>query len=485
MGPSLITVDKSLVLDALTSAAPLASVRAPGRINLIGEHTDYVGGKVLPFAIDKAITLEAKRAHLSGVDGALFAALVSDAEPKALVIDQALLEYWLAASATGAEALSGLPDGWARYALGSCVAAVRGIGAEWRSHTAANQAPLLIKISSDIPRGGGLSSSAALCCALITTVTAALGGRSTRLQVARLAQWVEHRFAGTRCGLMDQIAVMFSQADMLTSIDFGGPESAQDTSDLDPVIRMIPFAGTLRDYQAVALDTRVQHELAGSPYNERRRSCELALALLNRSCGRHLPGLGAYARPGNFTAMFGQNPQTLSQAALKTLLASRFFGGHPERNILAARAAHGIMENVRVGKAEAALAAGDAPALSLEMRASHASLSEDYQVSCDELDLLVGDARRVAENLAAQCSLKAPPIIGPRMTGGGFGGNTVQLVHKDLVEAFSAAYGASQHGGDCAPSLYEQKTGRRPGVLATSLAAGLRLNLHGQEKELP
>lgn len=357
--------------------------RAPGRVNLIGEHTDYNDGFVLPAAIDLATVVAAA--------------------PRA---DRRLVVRSENLSGATAELDLDSPGeragDWRDYPFGVALEIER----SGRKLPGAN---LLVR--GDVPLGSGLSSSAAIEVATALALLDLSGHSPDRVTVARICQRAEHDRVGTRCGIMDPFASLHGRAGHALLLDCRSLEC-----------REIPVPPGVR---IVVCDTRVRHALADGEYNRRRAACEEGVAAIARS-----------------------NPhvRALRDASLEDLERAR--GALPEAVLRRCR--HVITENARTLAAAEALRAGDFAALSRLMAASHASLAADYEVSCPELDLLV----RIA---AAR-----PGVIGARMTGGGFGGCTVNLVREDAAGAFRAAV----------TEAYERETGRTPSIHACAAAAG-------------
>jgi galactokinase len=212
---------------------------APGRVNLIGEHTDYNGGLALPFAIDAGVTVRAERASDPRVEA--YAADVDERDSFALTDDEAA-------------------DGWRAF--------VRGIVHELRA-AGVPVAGARLEIRGDVPRGSGLSSSAALEVALCLALIA-LGGEQaalSRLEIARLCARVESRWAGVQTGLLDQLASLFGQKRAALLIDFS-------------TLRIEAVALALAGWRLVVIDSGQRHTLASSGYNQRRAECQLASELL-------------------------------------------------------------------------------------------------------------------------------------------------------------------------------------------------------------
>ena len=334
--------------------------RAPGRVNLIGEHTDYNEGFVLPAAINREIQIAAaprpdRRLHLSSSaleDEAEFDLDDQNPQPR---------------------------KNWTDYCRG--VVHILETGGYRLSG-----ADLLIE--SDIPLGAGLSSSAALEVATALTLLSLSDYTLEPLALAKLCQKAENDFVGTRCGIMDQISACFGRSGHAMLIDCRSLE-----------IEYIPLDESI--FSTVVVNTMVRHELADSEYNQRRAECEAGVEKL----GKILPGI----------------------KSLRDISADEFNevkGKIPEN--IRARCRHVIFESKRTRTAAECLRLGDLPGMGLLMAESHRSLRDDYRVSCSELDLLV----ELAEKIGG--------VYGARMTGGGFGGCTVNLVENESVEEFSA-----------------------------------------------
>jgi galactokinase len=334
--------------------------RAPGRVNLIGEHTDYNGGFVMPAAIDLAT----------------YVAVKARAEPK-LVVDSENFgerrEFPLADSAARAA------GDWSDYVRGVAVTLERS-GFRLRG------ANLMIR--GEVPIGSGLSSSAALEVAVAQALLAISGITLSARDLARLCQRAENEFVGVSCGIMDQFTSCCGQAGHALLLDCRSLEH-----------RMVPLPG---DVRLMICDTKVRHRLNSGDYNQRRAECEEGVRLLQR-------------RDSAIGSLRDVTLETLEHAAL------------PE--VILRRCRHVITENARVTRAAAALEAGDLALFGRLMRDSHQSLRDDYEVSCKELDLLVGIAKPL------------PGVYGSRMTGAGFGGCTVSLVQSEHAVKFARLVG--------------------------------------------
>lgn len=336
--------------------------RAPGRVNLIGEHTDYNGGYVFPAAIDRATYV----AMAPREDGRLRAA--SLALPETLDVP------------VGQTAVS---RNWTDFVLGVALLLGRKDGAD-------------LLYATDVPIGGGLSSSAALS---VSTALALGTGERTREEIALLCQRAENEFTGMQCGIMDPLSSCLGEE---------GKALLIDCRDLSYRTVAIPEGVRL-----VIANTMVKHELGGTEYNERRAACELAAAKLD------VP----YLRDVEYAGLEGMELRC---------------------------ARHVITENARVLEFAEALLGGDMGAAGRAMYASHESLRTDFAVSCDELDTMVALAGTI------------PGVFGARMTGGGFGGCTINLVAAERAGEVVAVLSAG----------YEQATGIRPHIFETRAAAG-------------
>jgi galactokinase len=332
--------------------------RAPARVNLIGEHTDYNDGFVMPAAIAFYTSIAAARRR----DRILEVYSERFDEKIALSLDN----------------LAGPPRRhWSDF--------VRGVAATLQQ-AGHRLAGANLAIHGEIPLGAGLSSSASLEMATAYALTSVSAITVPRLELVKLCQAAEHEYVGTRCGIMDQFSVSFGvvgQAIML------------DCRSLDFELLAIPSNCGL-----VISNSMVRHELASGEYNRRRMDCETGV----RALQEHLPKV-----------------QALRDVEIEDL--EKYKRALPE--LVYRRCRHVVTENQRVLAAARALRTRDTTLFGDLMYRSHASLRDDYAVSCNELDLLV--------NLAS----RSPGVYGARMTGGGFGGCTVNLVHADHVPAFT------------------------------------------------
>jgi galactokinase len=362
---------------------------APGRVNLIGEHTDYNEGYVLPLAIEQRTWMAA-----APRDDRVLRVHSADAGPTREVH----LDEPGARSGT-----------WLDYVEGTArVLEQRGLrlrGAD-------------ITISSDIPRGAGLSSSAALeVCAGFALGSLSDRAEPDRLTLALAGQQAEHEWVGTKCGLMDQYITAFARPGHAVLLDC---RSLQGVA--------VPLA--LKSACVLAIDSRVKHDLATSAYNERRSQCDEGVRAM------------AAASPG-IKALRDVSPQLLAS------LADRL------DPVVMRRCRHVVTENPRTLEAVDAFGRGDLPRVGALMVKSHESLRDDYEVSCAELDFLV-------EQL---CALAG--VYGARMTGGGFGGCVIGLVERDAVASVVERVTAA----------YERTFGKAPQAFVTQPSEGAREDL--------
>jgi len=333
--------------------------RAPGRVNLIGEHTDYNDGFVMPAAIEFYT----------------FAAVGSRADRKLSVYSDNFGE----AVEFDLDRIESGPTGhWSDY--------VRGVaGVLLSKGTKLRGANLVLR--GEVPIGAGLSSSAALEVAVANALLASSGVEMDRAEIARVCQKAEHEYAGTLCGIMDQFISCFGRQQHALMLD------CRSLS-----YQLLPLDDNAR---LVICNTNVKHELAGGEYNLRRASCEDGVRILRK----HLPKI---------RALRDVTPYELEQFAAEL----------PETTYRRCR--HVVSEDVRVEEAAKALSRGDMKGFGGLMAKSHRSLRDDYEVSCAELDTMVEIAAAI------------DGVYGARMTGGGFGGCTVNLVKAGAVEAFTS-----------------------------------------------
>jgi galactokinase len=356
---------------------------APGRVNLIGEHTDYAEGFVMPAAIDFA-TLAAISPR---EDGQVVLYAENFHEERAFPADA------LPTEATGH---------WSDYPLG-VMAILAGEG-----YTIP---PLSLTLWGDVPLGSGLSSSAAVEVATATAVTGLMGVHISGPRLARLCQRAENEFVGANCGIMDQFISANGAADHALLLD------CRDLS-----YRLAPIP---EDMALVIANTMVSHSIGGGEYGSRRAEVEEACRIL----ATHRPEI-----------------KFLRDATVADLEA---WGFEIPPDALK-RARHVITENNRTVAAAEALLSGDMATLGRLMHEAHISYSQDFEASCEEADTMV----ELAQDL--------PGLVGARLTGGGFGGCTINVVRKEDAASFAQALA----------ERYEKATGIHPQIHICHASAG-------------
>ena len=340
---------------------------SPGRVNLIGEHTDYNGGHVFPCALTlgtygAARKREDNKIHLYSMNldsfGVVEASLDDLTNKK---------EY-----------------NWANYPLGIVWAFKE------KGHTITSGFDMVIW--GNIPNGSGLSSSASLEVLTGVILTDLFEIKDLSMtDLALIGQYSENNFNGCNCGIMDQFAVAMGKKDHAIFLD---------TSDLS-----YEYAPCVLDGAKIVItNSKVKHSLVDSAYNDRRNECAAALKALQSEL--------------DIQALGDLTPEEFE--AHKSLIKDE---------IQLQRAKHAVYENQRTIDAVTALKAGDIESFGKLMNQSHISLRDDYDVSCEEIDILV------------DLAWKIPGVLGSRITGGGFGGCTVSIVKNDAVDTFTESIG--------------------------------------------
>jgi galactokinase len=365
--------------------SPRWIVAAPGRVNLIGEHTDYNEGFVLPMAIERYMVMAGDR----------------NAERKATL-------HSITAGETATFSLRppitrGEPA-WSNYVRG----VVAGFLARGRKVSGFDAV-----IDSGLPYGGGLASSAALEVAAATLLEKMGRPAVEPMEKALLCQQAEHEFGGVPCGLMDQFTSVLAQENHALLLDCRS-RTATPVPITDPSISVL------------IINTHVRHKLADGEYAKRRSQCEAAARALK------VP--------------------SLRDATLETLRAAE----KRLEPVVFRRARHVISENERVQQMARAIQAGDWTAAGRLMYASHASLRDDYEVSCQELDIVVEIARTLGE---------PEGVIGCRMTGAGFGGCAVSLVRTEALKPVTRHF----------EEAFEKKTRTHATIFSSRPAGGARV----------
>ncbi len=385
---------------SLFESAPILLVRAPGRINLIGEHTDYNNGFVLPAAIDKAIyfVISARNDQKC----TLYAYDLEDSHEFSL------------------HNIEKSDKSWANFLIG--------VVAEMLKKEATIPSGFNVVFGGDIPLGAGLSSSAAVESGIGFALNELFSLGLSKLDLALIAQQAEHNFAGVKCGIMDMFASIHGKENSVIKLD------CQDLS-----FEYFPF--DFPDHSIVLCNTGVKHNLAESEYNKRRAECEEGVKIIQNAFPQ-IDSLRDVTIP-----MLRSQADKLPEAVYR-------------------RCKYVVEEIERVKIACQALQNNDLETFGQKMYETHAGLSQEYEVSCPELDFLVEQAAPLnppeggkaplsppeggkhkntdaqLQDLEESTSISFPPsgglrgAVGARMMGGGFGGCTINLVKTDTVDAF-------------------------------------------------
>ena len=384
---------------------PTFIASAPGRVNLIGEHTDYNDGYVFPVAIDKYLNIAARKRPDRRVT--LYALDVNDS--------------WEFCLDTLSSILPQAPA-WSHYLIG-VASLLQASGREIAGIDAV--------ITGDVPIGAGLSSSAALSvAATLAFLTAGseletVESEDNKKKLAALCQRVEHEFVDVKCGIMDQTISLLGKENHALFLDCRSLEYEH-----------IPL--NLSDHYIVICNTKVKRELAASEYNKRRAECERGVDIMSR----WVPDI----------------------SSLRDIALTDFKKHEEELPALTQkRCRYVIEENARVldavsvlkGRSQRTSEKTDESLIQFGslMNASHNGLRDDYEVSCKELDLLTDIARSITG------------VIGSRMTGAGFGGCTVSIVHKDALEIFQTRV----------TTKYHEQTGIEPEIYLCNVSDGAQV----------
>ena len=334
---------------------------APGRVNLIGEHTDYNGGHVFPCALSMGTYACVKKRQ----DG-LFRFYSLNVESAGVIT-------------ADEDSFQPLEDKqWASY--------LKGVIWAFRKRGYVFSEGLDLVLYGTIPNGSGLSSSASLEVLMGTILKEFYGLSVSFPEIALIGQYSENNYNGMNCGIMDQFASAMGKKDHAIFLD-----TAKLEFSYAPLV--------LSDYALIITNTNKKHKLIGSAYNDRRRESEEALKILQKFA--EIKTLGDLSDEEFFRLEEGiKDP------------------------IIRKRAKHAVMENNRTIAAKKALEEGNYIEFGRLMNLSHISLRDDYEVSCEESDLL------------CETAWSLPYVLGSRMTGGGFGGCTVSLVKRDKIREF-------------------------------------------------
>ena len=360
---------------------------APGRVNLIGEHTDYNGGHVFPCAL----TLGTYAVSRKREDNKL---RLYSMNFDRLGICETSLDDLVPSNKAG----------WTNYPK----------GVMWAFEKRGYKLPvgLDILIYGNIPNGSGLSSSASLEVLTGVMLKDMFGFDVSMVDIALIGQYSENNFNGCNCGIMDQFASAMGKKDNAIFLDTNTLEF-----EYAPVV--------LEDAKIVIINSKVKHSLVDSAYNDRRNECETAL--------KELQEVLDIKTLGDLT----EEQYEANKDAIKSEIRQK-------------RAKHAVYENQRAIKAVEALKAGNVELFGKLMNASHVSLRDDYEVSCEEIDVLV------------ELAWKIDGVVGSRITGGGFGGCTVSIVKNDAVDGFIEKIGAE----------YEKKVGHKAEFYVVDIGEG-------------
>ena len=360
---------------------------APGRVNMIGEHTDYNGGHVFPCALTIGTYAAARKRE----DDKLH--FYSMNFEKLGVIESSIVDMKPETEAD-----------WTNYPK----------GVMWAFEKRGFKLPsgLDMVLYGNIPSGSGLSSSASLEILTGFMLRDLFGFEVTNVDLALIGQDAENNFNGMNCGIMDQFASAMGKKDNAIFLD---------TADLSYEYAPLVLDGA----KIVVTNSNVKHKLVDSEYNVRRSECEKALEELQTVVD--INGLGDLS----------EEEFENYRSAIKDEVRVR-------------RAKHAVYENQRTIRAVEALKKNDVKLFGELMNASHVSLRDDYQVSCDEIDFLVEEAWKI------------PGVIGSRITGGGFGGCTVSIVKDEAVEEFKEKIGAA----------YQEKLGKKADFYVVEIGDG-------------
>jgi len=339
---------------------PEVAVFAPGRANLIGEHTDYNDGFVLPFALPYKTVIVASKTAMNSP--CVVYSLAMKNHPMTFKADRTVT--------------NGQPE-WGNY--------VKGVIFQYLDELPSEGASFNAVIASNVPLGSGLSSSAALEVATATMLENLYSLPTNGVRKALRCQKAEHDFADTPCGIMDQYISAMGQTGQLLQIDCR-------TNDFT----LVPFGAGADAPVILVVNSNVKHQLSGSEYPDRVKQCKKAVQALKDK----YPQVKAL--------------RDASMAMLDDIRGS-------VDDLTYRRARHVIGENQRTLDCVEALKRSDFNTAGKLMTASHYSLKDDYEVSCEELDFLV------------EVALRVKGVHGSRMTGGGFGGCTVTLVERNVV----------------------------------------------------
>ncbi len=335
-------------------------VDSPGRINIIGEHTDYNNGFVLPTAIDKKIQFKFKKNNT----------------PNTCTVYSANFDTQFSFDLTSVKPSE---QQWENYILG-VIHEIQLVSDKLEGFDCV--------LDSNIPVGSGISSSAALECGLAFGLNELFGLGLSKLTIVEIGQRAEHNYVGTKCGIMDQFASVMSIAGHVILLDCQSLEYSYVPLQIEP-------------YKILLLNTNVSHNLASGEYNVRRSQCEEGVAVIQK-------------KYSEVKSLRDVSPEMLAE--FKAELPAVIYN----------RCSYVVDEKVRVLATVEALKNNQLDVMGKNMYETHSGLQHLYEVSCPELDFLVDFSKKHDE------------VIGARVMGGGFGGCTINIVHKDFVAQFTS-----------------------------------------------
>ncbi|MBR1537339.1 MAG: galactokinase [Treponema sp.] len=371
------------------SESDVAVFASPARINIIGEHIDYNGGKVFPASIDRYLYVAIRKRNDTKIiyNDVRFPGTFEFDIDDDFVFDK--------------------KNDYANY--------LNGILSQLKTKGCKFPCGFEILMASNVPAGGGISSSSALECGFAYAVSETFSFNIDRVEIAKLGQMSEHNFMGVNCGIMDQFIIATGKKNTAEMLDCATLEYEYAPLELG-------------DYRFVVMNTNKVRKLSDSKYNERRSQCEKALEILQ-------------GNDVKIKALCELTPEKWE--SVKSFVSDE---------ILQKRAKHCVYENQRVLDAFKALKSGDLEKLGLLLNASHKSLKEDYEVTGIELDTL------------AEASQKQDGCLGSRMTGAGFGGCAIALVHKDKIDSFI----------ENVQKIYREKVGYAAGFFVCESGDGVK-----------
>jgi len=358
-------------------------IRSPGRINMIGEHTDYNEGFVLPAAIDKAIVFATAPRN-----DAYFHLVSADLNDECIV---------------NADNLRRSAKKWPNYLLGVI---------DQIKKTGLHPGGVNVVFGGDIPIGAGLSSSAALEAGFIFAINESFNMGIDKLDMVKMAQKAEHEYAGVQCGIMDQFINIFGKVKTVLKLDCRSFE-----------YHYFPFQRD--DLRIILCETPTRHDLATSEYNVRRSQCESGVALLRRYDG---------------------SIKSLRDVSMELLLKHQ----KDFDPLIFKRCRYVLEENERVLLSCDDLERNDMVSFGKRMYDAHTGQRDDYEISCNELDILV------------ELASETDGIIGARMMGGGFGGCTINIVEESKSDNFV----------NNIPHLFRERTGKEIKIHNTRITGG-------------